>query len=318
MTAIRALMAGLVDYAGLFPPASLNMVSAVRRYREYLTGDDRWALGRFVVSAGRLKEFTAAFNEVCCEENERVWSLSVLASGDTHPADKDLSAGTPLAADATALEELEQGAFQVESVELKAAIHPTDKDPSAGTPAGSAAQAERALRDFGLGVPTYVEFAPAEADAVLPVLARFGARAKIRTGGVTAEAIPTVEAVAGFLAACARAKVPFKATAGLHHAVRDVYNLTYDANSARATMHGFVNVFLAAVLAWRGEEARALVDTLNARDAGAFAFGEESVRWLKLDAGVDEIEAVRRQFAISYGSCSFAEPVEEARALGWL
>jgi hypothetical protein len=289
MTAIRALIAGLVDYAGLFPPASLDMVSAVRRYREYLTGDDRWALGKFVVPAGRLKEFSSAFNEVCCGEHEPVWSLSVLVADE--------------AKDVAALEELELGAFQVGSVELKA---------------GSTSQAERVLRGFGRGVPAYVEFAPAEAGAVLPVLSRFGARAKIRTGGVTAEAFPGVEAVAGFLAACARAKVPFKATAGLHHPVRDAYKLTYDPQSARATMHGFANVFLAAVLAWRGEDARVLIETLNMRGSGAFGFGGESVHWLKFDAGVDEIETVRRQFAISYGSCSFTEPVEEARALGWL
>jgi hypothetical protein len=78
----RALMAGLVDYAGLFPPAGLGMLEAVRRYREYLAGPDRWALGRFVVPAARLAEFGAAFEEVCCGEREPVWGLSVLGSGD--------------------------------------------------------------------------------------------------------------------------------------------------------------------------------------------------------------------------------------------
>jgi hypothetical protein len=294
-------MRGLVDYAGLFPPASLDMLRAVQQHREYLMGKDRWALGRFVVPASRLGEFSAAFNEVCCGEREPTWPLSVLASAN----------------DAAAIAELDQGAFSIDCVEMKASFHPADKDPSAGAPA-SAAEASRLLEDFESGPAVYVEFTAADVGAMLPVLARYGARAKIRTGGVTAEAFPSVETVADFLAACARAKVPFKATAGLHHAVRGSYKLTYEAQSARATMHGFVNVFLAAVLAWRGEGARALTETLALTDGSAFSFGEESVRWLKFDAGVDEIEAARREFAVSYGSCSFTEPLEEVKRLGWL
>jgi hypothetical protein len=290
VTAIRALMTGLVDYAGLFPPASLDMMNAVRRYREYLTGEDRWALGRFVVPAARLKEFSAAFNDMCCEEHEPVWRLSVLASGDS-------------ASDEAAMDALTRGAVAIDSVEMKAA---------------SAAEAERLLRDWRGGPVSYVELPPAEAATAMPLLARYAARAKIRTGGVTAEAIPSPEVVAQFLAACARAKVAFKATAGLHHAVRGMYPLTYEPQSARAMMHGFVNVFLAAVLAYRGEDALALTGTLDERHASAFVFGEDNVRWHGFDAGVDEIEATRREFAISFGSCSFAEPLEEVKALGWL
>ncbi len=182
----------------------------------------------------------------------------------------------------------------------------------------SPAQTELFLKSLQSGPMAYVEFAPGSATEFLTVLARFGARAKIRTGGVTAEAFPSAEMVAEFLAACAREQVAFKATAGLHHAVRGAYRLTYERESALATMHGFVNVFLAAVLAYRGVEVRALIATVEEKDASAFVFGQHNVRWLGFEAGVDEIEAVRREFAISYGSCSFSEPVEEAKANGWL
>ncbi|MFZ0662458.1 MAG: hypothetical protein WAM66_07195 [Acidobacteriaceae bacterium] len=300
MTAVgRALMAGLVDYAGLFPPARLDTPTAVRRYREYLTGEDGWALGRFVVPAVRLGEFEAAFEQVCCGEREPVWGLSVLSSGDAKR-------------DAAAVEGLARGAVSVDSLEVKAR---------------TAADAERVLRDFaaafgtgigtgiGTGPVVYAEFAPGDAEAVLPVVAGSGARAKIRTGGVVAEAFPSVEAVADFLLACARARVPFKATAGLHHAVRGSYRLTYEAESARAVMHGFANVFLAAALAWRGAERRAVVDTLTARE---FSFREDGACWLGFELGAEEIRAARREFAMSYGSCSFTEPIAEARALGWI
>ncbi|HTV05841.1 MAG TPA: hypothetical protein VME86_10780 [Acidobacteriaceae bacterium] len=297
VTPIRVLMRGLVDYAGLFPPAGLHMMEAVRRYRAYLTGEDHWALGRFVVPVTRLGEFPPVFNEVCCGEREPMWALSILSSGDA-------------VRDAGAIGGLPRGAVQVECVEVKAA---------------SVADAEKVLREWS-GPVVYVEFAPGEAGVMLPMLEQLGTRAnlvakiraKIRTGGVTAEAFPTVEQVAEFLLACARARVAFKATAGLHHVVRGEYKLTYEPESARAKMHGFANVFLAALLAWRGEDAAAVRSTLAVEDARTFAFGDEAVRWLKYDAGVDEIEATRRAFAVSYGSCSFEEPVAEAKALGWL
>lgn len=290
MTAAQALMAELVDYAGLFPPARLDMLTAVRRYREYLAGEDHGALGRFVVPAARLAEFRAAFDEVCCGEHEPVWSLSVLASADA-------------AHDAAAIAELARGAMSVDSVEVKA---------------GTVQDAERVLSNWEPGIPAYVEFPSVEVNSMLPVLAQFGARAKIRTGGVAADAFPSIEAVADFMLACARTGVAFKATAGLHHALRGAYKLTYEADSARGTMHGFGNVFLAAVLARRGEDKHAVMETLAVAQAASFAFSEESVRWLEFEAGVDEIAATRREFAMSYGSCSFTEPLEEARRLGWV
>ncbi|HEV2464250.1 MAG TPA: hypothetical protein VGT04_10615 [Acidobacteriaceae bacterium] len=289
MNAARALMAHLVDYAGLFPPAGLDMLTAARRYREYLAGEDRWALGRFVVPAAKLAEFEKAFEELCCGEHEPVWRVSVLASGDAP-------------CDARAVADLPRGAMTVESVEVKV---------------GNAQDAERFLSNWESELPPYVEFPSGVAEAMLPVLARFGARAKIRTGGVAAEAFPTTDVVADFLLACARQRIAFKATAGLHHAVRASHKLTYEVDSARATMHGFANVFLAAILAWRGEKKQAIVDTLALAQASAFTFNEESVQWLGFEAGVDEIAATRRDFATSYGSCSFTEPLEEARRLGW-
>jgi hypothetical protein len=290
VTAIEALITGLVDYAGLFPPASLSMTEAVQRYREHSTGDDAWALGRFVVPASRLREFSTAFNDVCCGEREPPWGLSVLGSGD-------------VTADAASIERLAQGAVSLDSLEVKVT---------------STAEAEQVLSDFAPGVDVFVEFEPGLTVKMLPVLSRFGARAKIRTGGVVAGAFPSVEVVAGFLVACARAKVAFKATAGLHHAVRSLYPLTYEPGSERALMHGFVNVFLAALLAYRGLSASELTATLAIEDASAFVFGADEIRWLRFRAGVDEIEALRREFALSYGSCSFLEPLDEVKKLGWL
>src|SRR5512133_3744673 len=93
---------------------------------------------------------------------------------------------------------------------------------------------------------TYVELAVDEGPAPLvAAVAATGLRAKLRMGGVTAASFPLASEVVRFLEACAQHRVMLKATAGLHHPLRGEYALTYDAHSARATMFGFLNVFLA-------------------------------------------------------------------------
>src|ERR1022692_2621161 len=99
-----------------------------------------------------------------------------------------------------------------------------------------------------------------------------GGFAKVRTGGLTPETIPSSEALADFLGEAASRHIAFKATAGLHHPIRSLHPLTYAPDSPCATMHGFVNVFVAAGVAWAGAERDAILDVLNEGDAGAFQF----------------------------------------------
>lgn len=287
MSAARTLLKHVVDYAGLFPPAGLDMESAVRNYQDALAGEDGWMLGTFVVAAPRLGVFAEAFERVCCGEREQPWMLSVICADE---------------ADKRAVEEFQEGAVFLRSVEAKAADR---------------ASAEAALRGLPVSRFCYVEFPPERAPEILPVLAGRNGRAKLRTGGLTADAIPSVETVAGFLRACAAQRVPFKATAGLHHPLRGLHLLSPEG-AARATMHGFINLFLAAALAWFGAEETAVQRTLAEEDATAFRLDGEVIRWHEQAMTADQLEMVRRDFAISFGSCSFAEPVDDLRAMGWL
>ena len=141
-----------------------------------------------------------------------------------------------------------------------------------------------------------------------------GARAKVRTGGVTAEAFPSCEEMASFLNRAAERRVAFKATAGLHHPVRGEHALTYDEGSARAAMHGFLNVFVAAAFAWAGMGER-VGEAMREEDSGAFAFKEDGVRWRDARLTTAQIAAARKEFAISFGSCSFEEPMDDLRKL---
>jgi len=155
----------------------------------------------------------------------------------------------------------------------------------------------------------YVEIADL---SLLDAIQRHGLRAKIRTGGITPDAFPAIDNVAEFLRACKAKGVAFKATAGLHHPLRCVKPLTYEPNAPVGTMHGFVNVFFAAALLDHAE------GVLAETDPSAFAFDDEGASWRGNRVSTEEIVTVRRDFATSFGSCSFEEPIGDLKELGWL
>jgi hypothetical protein len=161
------------------------------------------------------------------------------------------------------------------------------------------------------GRPAYCEVPLRDLDEVR----RAGCCAKLRTGGMKPEAIPAVEDVAGFIVACAERRLPFKATAGLHHPVRASHPLTDAADAPRAVMHGFLNVFLAAAFAWHGKHD--IEPVLSESDPAAFRFDDQA-RWRDWSLDAKQVRAARLAFAHSFGSCSFDEPVRDLEALGHL
>jgi hypothetical protein len=163
--------------------------------------------------------------------------------------------------------------------------------------------------DHRLSLPTYSEVA---LDRIVDGFA------KIRTGGLTPDAIPAAEDLAHFLCQAAERRLAFKATAGLHHPVRSDRPLTYAPDAPRGTMHGFVNVFLAAAFAWHGADRATVLKILNETDAGAFQFLDDEARWRDLNLTTGQIAEARSDFAHSFGSCSFEEPIADLRQLGWL
>lgn len=266
----RALLTELIDYAGLFPPAGLEMAAAVRNYASYLSGEYSWMLGGFIVQAGRIDEFEKAASQYFAGKR---WKIGLLGKP-----------GKPVEAD---------------EVELRA-------------------ERIRDIRPMA-GVTTYFELTPALApDATIEAIAKAGVRAKIRTGGLTAEAIPETSRVARFLDVCNKNRVAFKATAGLHHPLRGEHPFTYQPRSAHGMMHGFLNLFLAAILIFTGGSESDAAQLLVEDSAGAFRFDDEAIRWRQCRITLQQIRDARERFAISFGSCSFDEPVRELAAMGLL
>jgi len=283
-TAIHALLASLIDYAGLFPPAGLDMQTAVNNYAGYKVGPHAWMLGRFVVPVARLEEFENAWFSAGAPAG---WKLSALVAKPT-----ELDAIKPFNAK-------HSWKVEIDAVELKATsvadIHEVD------------------------GVTAYVEV-PTHVDPthMIAAMAHENVRAKMRTGGLTADAFPEISAVARFLRACAGAHIPFKATAGLHHPVRCVKPFTYKADSPQGTMHGFLNVFLAAAMVRRGYANLLVEQVLAEENPRAFQFKDEGMRWRDAEISSTELTDVRKNFAIAFGSCSFEEPISDLQALGLL
>jgi hypothetical protein len=302
---IRALLENAIDYAGLFPPAGLELPAVVRRYAEYRAGPDAWALGRLVVPATRLGELSEAASPLLpraqgSDATVAPWHIAAL-HGDDPEVDLALVAGF----NDRHRRDSDNGHAVVDVVELKVAE--VEAIPAALQP----------IPDWIRG--RFVELPPgADFRRAATLLREHGAGAKLRTGGITPGAFPSPETIAAFLQACVAAGIPCKVTAGLHHALAGDYPYTYDGDSARGAMYGFVPVLLAGALARAGASTGTMVALLRERASSAFAVDAQGLRWREERVPSDELGASRTSLVASFGSCSFEEPLAELRALGWL
>jgi hypothetical protein len=300
---LRDLLSGLIDYAGLFPPAALDMSTATRKYAEYRESEYRWALGRFVVPIARLGEFEKAAEGILPDggwEGDYFWRLSALGGGD-------LSSDLNRIAEFNqkhATSDSSEGAAIIDTIEIKAARPADVEDAMKLTPAKLTPYFEIPIGDD-----------PTE---LIKSIAEIEARAKVRTGGVTADAFPSSFDLARFIKICAEEDAPFKATAGLHHPLRSVNRLTYAPGSASAMMHGFLNVFLAAAFAQSGMDVDRLVELLEEKSPQAFQFDSGGVTWRDEMIVRGQLRNSRNLLAIAFGSCSFEEPIEDLKKIGLL
>jgi hypothetical protein len=291
----RVAFGALIDYAGLFPPAELSPAEAVGEYQASRAGTHAWMLGRFIVPAPLLAQAAAAIDG----------AFSVIVDPNVD-----------------ALETV--GAARRRGVRVGALEIPLAKTVSPQRESLSADEILDAIGALGADLcvqgldelPAYLEIPRSSPwrgllSETLDTLARLELQAKIRCGGVTADAFPTIEELAIFIGTAVAANVPFKATAGLHHPVR-----RHDAATG-FTMHGFLNVIAAAALAPH-VDSKTLRSIVAEEEPTAFQFEDESFRWRDCRIGLEELARARIDAFVSYGSCSFSEPVEDLTALGFL
>ena len=257
------------------------MNDAVVEYAQHRVGPDSWALGRFVVPFPRWNDLMSSFESVAAPDES--WPVSLLAAAFDEPRILELAEHST--------------ELRVESVETKAT---TIADLVNVKP----------LVERGLSV--YVEPTRlADFEEIAPGIRRCGAAAKIRTGGVTTDAFPDAEQVLSFMKVCRKYGLHFKATAGLHHAVRGEYRLTYEPSPPMGEMFGFLNIAMAAALLLSGRPDAVVVAALNERSPEAFEFTNDGAMWRNNWLATAELEAAHNEFFVGFGSCSFREPMAE-------
>ena len=286
---VRALLEGVVDYAGLFPPAGLGMAEAVANYHRYLEGPESWMLGRLIVPASRLTEFETALLAAPRRARRQV---SALAGPDLMATVSQVLAFNAHVRDAI-----------IDSIEFKAESTEAIRKAVAGVPPGFLLYAE---------IPVDPDPGP-----LIKTIAEAGCRAKMRTGGTLADAFPSTSDVARFIRRCDESKVAFKATAGLHHPLRGDYALTYEPESAVAPMHGFLNVLLAVAFRWAIVADEEMSELLEA-PSPQLTFSRRGIGWRDRWISTAQIQRSRERLAVSFGSCSFKEPVDGLREKGLL
>ena len=290
---LRALLTNLIDYAGMFPPASLSLDESIRNYARYVKEPDAWILGRFICPAARLEELAPYVNEFFSEASP----LKLTSISRTGTTARDFHGFREEFAEIKAFEIDHDGRAKIESFEGK-------------LPGGVAFAAAPKRRDLFFEA---TESTRESTNFVIQSVGIAGDGFKLRTGGVEAKAFPRVDLIAFAIATCRDRKVPMKFTAGLHHPIRH-FN-----SSVNTKMHGFINVFAAGVLAHAlnlSEEQ--LIPILSDEDPASFKFDDDGLGWKDYRATIRQIEDARRGLVISYGSCSFDEPRDDLRSLGWL
>jgi hypothetical protein len=287
MSALAALLTGAIDYAGLFPPAACSMDDAVAEYAAQRGGSAAFALGRFVLPVAQLDAFIGAAAPRIGTDR---WTLAVLGGAEDDAAIR-------------AFNERHGTVARIDTVEGKA----------------TSVEAIAALATLDEALTVYVEVPVADDPTpLIEAIAAHGLRAKVRTGGVVATAVPSSADVARFLVACVQAQVPCKATAGLHHAVCGSYPLTYAADAPQGTLFGFLNVAVAAVLARRGADVDQVAAALEETDPTQFRADATRLQWRDALMHISALRDGDGEPVLPFGSCSFADPIGELRTLGLL
>jgi hypothetical protein len=289
---LRAALSELFDYAGLYPPAALPMPEAVAAYARHQASPHAFMLGRLIVPAPRLGEVLAAQQHLLGGIPPAVpWRLSVGAGPYDTPALRAFAADQAAWAVVEALETRASTAEQVQAM-------------VAGLPQGPTIFVE---------IPT-----TGDLEALLSAIHTAGACAKVRCGGLDPAAFPSSAELAGFVAACVRHGVPFKATAGLHHPLRSVHSMNMRPDGACATMHGYLNLLIAVALLGAHESVAVAEDVLESTSWSELAVVPDAITWRGRRLTAAELQAARQRLALSIGSCSFDEPVDDLCAQGLL
>jgi hypothetical protein len=315
---LQLFLSKLIDYAGLFPPANLELKYAFNNYLDYTVNNPySWIVAKFVCPASKLAVLEKLIQDEKIELANNV-SLSILGSSSVHSSEfiESISHDSDIISDFISIysDKISADTFEVRlpddifSFKDDNVIYDIIKLAS-----------EKIAKVYGKPFPLFFEAQPNEnLTALAKAISKYnvsGGKAgyKLRTGGVEASAFPPSGKIAFAIKACGDFGIPMKCTAGLHHPIRH-YN-----ESVKTKMHGFINVFSAGILnVCLNLPEDVMTEILEDEDAGNFHFSDNSFGWKEYRILTSRIQEAREQFMISYGSCSFDEPIDDLKNLGLL
>lgn len=271
------LLARLVDDAALFPPSGASMAEAVKTHLAARRAPYAGLIGFLLCPVSRLGALVNALRKA---RPARPVALSLVADTGLGGLPKAIS---------TALDNAKL--LDLRMVEVPA---PSDVDST------WLVQLTEFVPDDVVRVVEPRRGRPEWLTGVRRV-AEAGCWPKLRCGGTSVESFPTVEEVADFLAIATGTGQPFKATAGLHHAVRH-----HDQNTG-LTHHGLLNMLVGTAHTVSGASAH---EALRCTDAAALA--------AEASALSKETSRVVREVFACFGSVSLTDPVTNLIRLGLL
>ena len=324
---LRTFMEGLIDYAGLFPPAELPLNEAIKEYISQVKSRNSSILNRFIIHTSKLDdldEFMPLFDEV------GPLNLSVLGGGGNND-DEYLNKIRENIDCINAYREKHAEKILIDIIECKM--------PSNSPSKNVMKEATNLLNQNGLthyhefkelpqvGITYSTEQDESNWDeeivSTVEMISEFdNSGIKIRCGGIVKEAFPSVEQVAAMIQTCVTVDIPLKFTAGLHHPIR------HYAEEYGEYMHGFINTFGAGILATTFPKPKNLQEKyrmfillshmIDDQNAENFRFGKDSMTWkvgddreTEFEININQIKTAREKNMISYGSCSFQEPIDD-------
>jgi hypothetical protein len=298
LDARTAAFGGLIDYAGVFPPASLSMQQAVDEYLDVRTARIRWITGRFLCRASQLESLAAVATSQL-RSGDEPWKIGVIF---------DMGAG----AAATLCNDFQaemSPAMSITVVEAKT----TRSDPPA------IAQLAETIGSFDHEASLFIEVVrdgslAEQIDAIAENLRSRGRTggAKLRCGGLATDDFPSVDTVTEFLWEAALNQLPFKATAGLHQPIR------HHDDGLGVWRHGFMNILMASVACDEGEDMDTVAAIVAETDPSAFSMSATAARWRDLSVPGSALRRSRKTGFVAYGSCDLAEPITALRDLNFL
>jgi len=310
---LKELMSGLIDYAGLFPPASLPIDKAIAEYLFYKKSEYKDIVSRFVVPVSSVENLKL----ICKEHNVKNISLSVILP--EMGFDENNEKAIYQAIDNLSNNIKSNNFIEVSSFEIK-----LPKNLTAETKDDITQLSKKIISQINLlNESSRIFFEPYvlddnwknNIDIACDIISvnKDKSGFKLRTGGVTKDAFPHTDILAYSIKKCSDLKIKFKATAGLHHPLRH-YN-----SSVKTKMHGFFNVFIGFLIAGKYNPGlEVLKRIINSESPEKFNFTDDFITYGNYALSLKDIKKIKESFMLSYGSCSIDEPIDDLKTLNLL